>query len=80
MRVLVRVCVAAVNLLGQCSVMADENVSTTVEALCAVAIHQARVDGANWLGHIDTDELVFPAGSLSYSMHDILKQVPDTVR
>jgi hypothetical protein len=45
----------------------------------AVAIHQARVDGVSWLGHIDTDELVHPAGSASYSLHDILANVPERV-
>jgi hypothetical protein len=51
----------------------------TLTARHAVAIFQARVDGAAWLGHIDTDELVYPAGSASYSMHEILAKVPRKV-
>jgi hypothetical protein len=44
-----------------------------------VAVHQARVDGVSWLGHIDTDELVYPAGSPSYSVHEVLAKVPSGV-
>ena len=38
------------------------------------------MDGAAWLGHIDTDELVYPASSGKYSMHEILSHVPSHVR
>ena len=46
----------------------------------AVAVHQARVDGAAWIGHIDTDELLYPASSPDYSMHQVLDTVPMNVR
>jgi hypothetical protein len=49
-------------------------------AMRAVAVHQARVDGVTWIGHVDTDELVYPAGSPGYSMHQLLDDIPDHVR
>jgi hypothetical protein len=48
--------------------------------VCTVAIQQARVDGATWIGHIDTDELVYPAGSADFSMHQILNSISPDVR
>ncbi len=36
-------------------------------------------DEADWILHIDTDELIYPAGSLSYSLTEILDTVPDDV-
>lgn len=52
----------------------------TNETCHAVAVHQARVDGATWIGHIDTDELLYPASSPDYSMHQVLDTVPMDVR
>ena len=45
----------------------------------AVAINQARVDGAAWIGHIDTDELLYPASSPTFSMHGLLEEVSSEV-
>ncbi len=36
--------------------------------LSAVAIRMARADRVDWLLHIDTDELVYPAGSPGFSL------------
>lgn len=46
----------------------------------AVAIEQARVDGVAWLGHIDTDEFMYPASSGNFSMHEVLEPLSREVR
>ena len=45
----------------------------------ADAIEYARRDGVDWILHIDTDELVYPGGSRSYSLKEILGTVPQDV-
>ena len=46
----------------------------------AVAVEQARVDGVTWLGHIDTDEFMYPASSDNFSMHEVLEPLSWEVR
>lgn len=45
----------------------------------ADAIELARKDGVDWILHIDTDELVYPGGSSSYSLREVLHTVPSDV-
>ncbi|GAB4823201.1 hypothetical protein N2152v2_010247 [Parachlorella kessleri] len=44
-----------------------------------VAIRMARADRVDWLLHIDTDELVYPAGSPGFSLQEVLAAVPGDV-
>ena len=39
----------------------------------------AREDNADWILHIDTDELVYPGGSSSFSLAEVLSSVPEDV-
>lgn len=43
------------------------------------AIQLARRDGVEWLLHIDTDELVHPAGTRHFSLQEVLATVPGSV-
>jgi hypothetical protein len=43
------------------------------------AIGLAAADGARWLLHVDTDELVYPGGSRDYSLAQVLARVPEDV-
>lgn len=45
----------------------------------AVGIHMARADGADWLLHIDTDEMIYPGGTRDYSLQQTLGSVPPDV-
>lgn len=44
-----------------------------------IGISFALEDKADWILHIDTDELIYPAGSVSYSLLEILDEVPQEV-
>lgn len=44
-----------------------------------IGIVFAQEDKADWILHVDTDELVYPAGSPSYSLIEILDSVPEEV-
>ncbi|CAL0326619.1 unnamed protein product [Lupinus luteus] len=44
-----------------------------------MAIVMARDSGADWIIHLDTDELVHPAGSQDYSIRQLLSDVPEDV-
>ncbi|XP_021741084.1 glycosyltransferase-like KOBITO 1 isoform X2 [Chenopodium quinoa] len=44
-----------------------------------IAIVMARDSGMEWIFHIDTDELVHPAGTQNYSVPELLAKVPDDV-
>lgn len=39
----------------------------------------ATKDNVDWLLHIDTDELMYPGGSASFSLQDVLATFPDDV-
>ena len=44
-----------------------------------MGIELARNAGAEWLLHIDTDELIYPGGSRDYSLQQVLASVPADV-
>ncbi|GMH39433.1 hypothetical protein BSKO_07331 [Bryopsis sp. KO-2023] len=44
-----------------------------------VAIEQARQDGVDWLFHIDTDELIYPAGTAEYSLQQYMASLDKDV-
>lgn len=44
-----------------------------------MAIQMARSEGVDWIMHIDTDELLYPAGGSEYSLQRLLEEVPDDV-
>ncbi|CAA6672992.1 unnamed protein product [Spirodela intermedia] len=44
-----------------------------------MAIIMARDAGAEWIIHLDTDELMYPAGAREYSLRQLLKEVPRNV-
>ncbi|XP_021774393.1 glycosyltransferase-like KOBITO 1 [Chenopodium quinoa] len=44
-----------------------------------MAIVMARDDGAEWILHLDTDELIHPAGTREYSLRQLLLDVPVNV-
>lgn len=44
-----------------------------------IAIQQARVDKIDWHVHIDTDELLHPAGEASYSVKSVFASLPPDV-
>ncbi|KAL2926215.1 Glycosyltransferase-like KOBITO 1 [Bienertia sinuspersici] len=44
-----------------------------------MAIVMARNDGAEWILHLDTDELIHPAGTREYSLRQLLLDVPKNV-
>lgn len=44
-----------------------------------VAIEQARVDGVDWLFQVDTDELIYPAGSPEYSLKQYLSTMNTSI-
>jgi hypothetical protein len=44
-----------------------------------IGIVFAREDKADWILHIDTDELIYPAGTKTFSLLEILDKVPDNV-
>ncbi|KAJ8435582.1 hypothetical protein Cgig2_021736 [Carnegiea gigantea] len=44
-----------------------------------MAIVMARNDGVDWVLHLDTDELVHPAGTREYSLREVLLNVPSDV-
>lgn len=45
-----------------------------------IAIKQARKDGVDWLIHLDTDELFYPAGTLAYNIQQFFSSLDDSVR
>jgi len=45
----------------------------------AVGIQFAKEDSVDWVLHIDTDELIYPSGSESYSLIEVLEDVPGSV-
>lgn len=51
----------------------------TVLTIAAVAIEMATKDNVDWLLHIDTDELMYPGGSASFSLQDVLATFPEDV-
>lgn len=44
-----------------------------------MAIVMARNDGVEWILHLDTDELIHPAGTREYSLRQLLLDVPPNV-
>jgi hypothetical protein len=44
-----------------------------------MGIELAQQDKADWLLHIDTDELLYPAGTRDYSLKELLRSVPGDV-
>lgn len=44
-----------------------------------MAIVMARDAGVDWILHLDTDELIHPAGAQEYSLRDLLRNVPGNV-
>ncbi|MED6127290.1 Glycosyltransferase-like KOBITO 1 [Stylosanthes scabra] len=44
-----------------------------------MAIVMARESGMDWIIHLDTDELVYPAGTREYSLRQLLSDVPGNV-
>ena len=42
-----------------------------------IGIVFAKEDKADWILHIDTDELIYPAGSKSYGLLDVIENVPE---
>ncbi|MQL89177.1 hypothetical protein Taro_021749 [Colocasia esculenta] len=44
-----------------------------------MAIVMAREAGVDWIIHLDTDELIYPAGAREYSLRQLLKEVPSNV-
>ncbi|PWZ13993.1 Glycosyltransferase-like KOBITO 1 [Zea mays] len=44
-----------------------------------MAIIMARYAGMDWIIHLDTDELIHPAGAREYSLRRLLLDVPDNV-
>ncbi|KAH9648945.1 glycosyltransferase-like KOBITO 1 [Citrus sinensis] len=44
-----------------------------------MAIVMARDAGMNWIIHLDTDELIHPAGAREYSLRQLLSDVPSNV-
>ncbi|KAL9233803.1 hypothetical protein vseg_008752 [Gypsophila vaccaria] len=44
-----------------------------------MAIVMARNDGVEWILHLDTDELIHPAGAREYSLRQLLLDVPSNV-
>jgi hypothetical protein len=44
-----------------------------------IGITLARGDGAEWILHVDTDELIYPGGSPKYSLQEVLGGVPSDV-
>ncbi|KAK1366063.1 Glycosyltransferase-like KOBITO 1 [Heracleum sosnowskyi] len=44
-----------------------------------VAIVQARKGGMDWIIHLDTDELVHPAGTHEYSLRELFSNVPENI-
>lgn len=44
-----------------------------------IGIVFAREDKADWILHIDTDELIYPAGSKSFSLVEVLDEVPESM-
>lgn len=44
-----------------------------------MAIVMARDDGMDWILHLDTDELIHPAGAREYSLRQLLLDVPGNV-
>ncbi|KAL4853226.1 hypothetical protein ACK3TF_005740 [Chlorella vulgaris] len=44
-----------------------------------VGIEMALQDKVDWLLHVDTDELIFPAGSPAFSLQEVLGEVPADV-
>lgn len=45
----------------------------------AAAIKLAVKDGANWILHIDTDELMYPGGAPEFSLQRALASIPAEV-
>ena len=39
----------------------------------------AKSDNADWILHVDTDELIYPGGSYTYSLIEVLQSVPSHV-
>lgn len=44
-----------------------------------MAIVMARDAGVDWIIHVDTDELIYPAGAREYSLRQLLSDVPSNV-
>lgn len=44
-----------------------------------IGIRMARDAGADWLLHVDTDELIYPGGTRDYSLQEVLGRVPQNV-
>ncbi|GAV71244.1 Glyco_tranf_2_4 domain-containing protein [Cephalotus follicularis] len=44
-----------------------------------MAIVMAREAGMDWIFHLDTDELIYPAGTQEYSLRQLLSKVPGNV-
>ncbi|KAL9239949.1 hypothetical protein vseg_014220 [Gypsophila vaccaria] len=44
-----------------------------------MAVVMARNDGVDWILHLDTDELIHPAGAREYSLRQLLLDVPSNV-
>ncbi|KAJ7976712.1 Glycosyltransferase-like KOBITO 1 [Quillaja saponaria] len=44
-----------------------------------MAIVMARESGMDWIIHLDTDELIYPAGTHEYSLRQLLSDVPGNV-
>ncbi|KAK9698436.1 hypothetical protein RND81_08G104200 [Saponaria officinalis] len=44
-----------------------------------MAVVMARNDGVDWILHLDTDELVHPAGAREYSLRQLLLDIPSNV-
>ncbi|XP_071909321.1 glycosyltransferase-like At2g41451 isoform X1 [Coffea arabica] len=44
-----------------------------------MAIVMAREAGMDWIIHLDTDELIYPAGTSHYSVQQLLSEVPEDV-
>ncbi|KAK7285659.1 hypothetical protein RJT34_20437 [Clitoria ternatea] len=44
-----------------------------------MAIVMARDSGMDWIIHLDTDELIYPAGTQEYSLRQLLSDVPGNV-
>ena len=42
--------------------------SSPIPDECAVGIEMAQKDKVDWLLHVDTDEMIYPSGSLAFSL------------
>ena len=44
-----------------------------------ISIHNIQEAGMDWIFHLDTDELIHPAGAREYSLRQLLSDVPANV-